>query len=295
MLDVLARPCCNSSMNRLPENVRAQALSMLVEGSSMRSISRVLGVSITTVMKLVVDAGNACAAYHDERVRRVRAQRVQCDEIWSYCYAKQRNAAKAKGVIDRAGDVWTWTALDRDTKLIISWLVSQGRDAVYAVEFMTDLRSRLAHRVHLTTDGHTAYLVAVEDAFAGAIDFGQLVKMYGTIPDEEARRYSPRKVMGSYKVQVVGQPSFEDMSTSHVERHNLTMRMSMRRFTRLTNAFSKKVENHCHALALYFIWYNFCKDHLSLGKTPAQAAGLAEYRHDIRWVGELIDRRAKVA
>ena len=265
---------------------------MLVEGSSMRAISRVLGISLTTVLKLLVDAGSACASFHDEAVRGVRAQRVQCDEIWSFCYAKERNATRAKGVIDAAGDLWTWTGLDVESKLIVSWLLSQGRDAVYAVEFMTDLKSRLAHRVQLTTDRHGAYLEAVDTAFEGDVDFSQLVKMYGMQDPDAPRRYSPMGVTGMEPYKVVGNPDPEHISTSHVERHNLTMRMSMRRFTRLTNAFSKKMENHIHALALYFVHYNFVRPHGSLfGQTPAQAAGLAPYPYHVRWIGELIDSR----
>lgn len=276
-------------MNRLPEEVRARALNLLVEGSSIRAIARVLGISKTTVAKLQVDAGEACARYHDERVRGIRAERVQADEIWSYCYAKQVNAPKTQRVFDVAGDVWTWTAIDRDTKLLIAWLVSAGRDAAYASQFMTDLELRLEHRVQLTTDGYNVYLQAVEDAFAGEIDFGQLVKMYGSPVEETHRRYSPQRVMGSYKVKMVGEPSFDDMTTSHVERHNLTMRMSMRRYTRLTNAFSKKFANHVRAVALYAVWYNFCRVHGTIGKTPAQAAGLAEFPRDMRWLGGLVD------
>ncbi len=281
-------------MNRLPEALRARALNLLVEGSSMRSISRVLGISRNTVAKLLVDAGDACARYHDERVRGVRAERIQCDELWSFCYAKQSKAPQATGIIDGAGDVWTWTAIDRDTKLLIGWLVSQGRDATAASQFITDLELRLSHRVHLTTDGFSHYLDAVDNAFAGEIDFGQLVKSYGQ-PVEQLghRRYSPRRVMGAYKVHIVGEPDFDSMSTSHVERHNLTMRMSMRRYTRLTNAFSKKFANHVRAVALYSVWYNYCRVHMSLGTTPAVAAGLAEYPRNIRWIGSLIDLRGK--
>ena len=263
---------------------------MLVEGSSLRAISRVLGISLTTVLKLQVDAGSACASFHDDAVRGVSAQRIQCDEIWSFCYAKERNAARAKGVIDSAGDLWTWTGLDVESKLLISWLVTPGRDAGYAVEFMNDLKSRLTHRVQLTTDRHNAYLVAVEEAFQGDVDFSQLVKVYGAQDPDRPRRYSPMTVTGQETQIVVGNPDPKHISTSHVERHNLTMRMSMRRFTRLTNAFSKKMENHIHALATYAVYYNFCRPHVSLsGQTPAQAAGLAPYPYHVRWIGELID------
>ena len=279
-------------MNRLPTAIRAQALTMLVEGSSMRSVSRVLGISINTVSKLLVDAGKPCAEYHDQAVRNVHVNSIQCDEIWSFCYAKARNANTATGVIDTAGDVWTWTGIDRDTKLIVSWLVG-GRDSGYALEFMDDLQSRLSYRVQLTTDGHKAYLDAVDEAFGGQIDYAQLVKLYGQAPDDpQSRRYSPAQCVGTRKIPISGRPDMGAVSTSHVERHNLTMRMSMRRFTRLTNAFSKKVQNHCHALTLYFVWYNFCRKHKTLGETPAMAAGLADYQRDMRWIVELIDERA---
>lgn len=262
-------------MNKLPIEKRRLILNMLVEGSSMRSISRIADVSINTVSKLLVDAGNACILIHDEMVREVPAKRVQCDEIWSFCYAKQKNVEKAKDAPQEAGDVWTWTALDSDTKLIISFLVG-GRDAGYAWEFMDDLQSRIAGRVQLTTDGHGAYLQAVEDAFGNTVDYAQLVKIYGETPEAFKGRYSPAVCLGARKRVVEGNPDMQKVSTSHVERQNLTMRMSMRRFTRLTNAFSKKLDNHIHALALYFVHYNFCRIHKSLRVSPAMAAGIAD-------------------
>ncbi len=240
----------------------------------MRSISRVADVSINTVSKLLVEAGEACLALHDETVRNVKASRIQCDEIWSFCHAKQKNVPTAKAAPEGAGDVWTWTALDADTKLIVSYFVGdRGSDS--AIILMDDLRARLANRVQLTTDGHRAYLEAVEGAFGADVDYAQLVKLYGptiTAPG----RYSPAECVGSKKVRREGTPDIAHVSTSYVERQNLTMRMSMRRFTRLTNAFSKKLDNHIHALALYFAFYNFCRIHKTLRVSPAMAAGITD-------------------
>ena len=277
-------------MNKLPEHKRIAILSMLVEGSSMRSISRVVGVSINTVTKLLVDAGQACERIHDEMVRDVHSQRVQCDEIWSFCYAKAKNVSRAEAAPEGAGDVWTWTGLDSDSKLVIAWSLSPGRDASYALDFMDDLRERLANRVQLTTDGHKAYLEAVEGAFGGNVDYGQLVKLYGADPSIPQGRYSPAHCVGSKRLVVVGSPRSIDISTSYVERHNLTTRMSLRRFTRLTNAFSKKLEHHAYALALYFVWYNWIRAHKSLGgKTPAMTAGLAEQPYGWDWIISRMD------
>ena len=276
-------------MNKLSLSKRTQILNMLVEGSSMRSISRVVGVSINTVTKLLIDAGGACQAHHNEHVQGVTTRRVECDEIWAFCYAKQKNAARITGETDYAGDVWTWTAIDSDSKLMLSWLVSPGRDSSYAIELMDDLRNRLANRVQLTTDGHKAYLEAVEGAFGGDVDYAQLVKIYASIGTEEQRRYSPARYNGSQKRAIVGNPNQDNISTSYVERQNLTMRMSMRRFTRLTNAFSKRVENHCHALALYFTYYNWVRTHKTLGVTPAMAAGLTDAPRSIEWIVGLIE------
>lgn len=274
-------------MNKLHLSKRVQILTMLVEGSSMRSISRVVGVSINTVTKLLVDAGRACAAFHDETVRGVKASRIQCDEIWSFCYSKKKNVPEHKQ--GEAGDVWTWSALDSDSKLIVTWLVG-GRDSQYAIEFMDDLRSRLANRVQLTTDGHKAYLEAVEGAFGGDVDYAMLVKLYGeTGETSPERKYSPGVCNGARKTTIEGNPEKEAISTSHVERHNLTMRMSMRRFTRLTNAFSKKIENHCHALALYFVYYNFVRVHKSLRVSPAMQAGLTSELMTMEDVVVIID------
>ena len=280
-------------MNKLPLAKRVQILSMLCEGSSMRSISRVVDVSINTVTKLLVDAGETCLEMHDELVRDVRASKVQCDEIWSFCYAKQKNLAEAKDAPAEAGDVWTWTAIDADTKLITSYFVGD-RSGESAIALMDDLRSRLANRVQLTTDGHKAYLEAVEGAFGGDVDYAQLVKLYGptiTAPG----RYSPAECVGARKVTVEGKPDKAHVSTSYVERQNLTMRMSMRRFTRLTNAFSKKLDNHIHALALYFAFYNFCRIHKTLKVTPAMAAGITDKLWSMEDIAARIEARQPTA
>ena len=257
----------------------------------MRAIARLTGASFNTISKLLIDAGEACAANHDENVRNVKAARVQCDEIWTFTYAKQKNIETAKAAPTDAGDTWTWTALDADSKLIVSYLVG-GRDAEYANTFMDDVASRLATRVQLTTDGHKAYLDAVEGAFGADVDFAQLVKVYGASPDSAKGRYSPAECTGIRKRSVEGKPDKDPVSTSFVERQNLTMRMHMRRFTRLTNAFSKKVENHIHMVALYTVFYNYCRIHKTLRVTPAMEAGLSDTVRDMEWIAELVDARA---
>ena len=279
------------NMNKLPLKTRAMILNLLCEGSSMRAIARLTGASFNTISKLLIDAGEACAAYHDENVRNVKAARVQCDEIWTFTYAKQKNVETAKAAPTDAGDTWTWTALDADSKLIVSYLVG-GRDAEYANTFMDDVASRLATRVQLTTDGHKAYLDAVEGAFGADVDFAQLVKVYGASPDSANGRYSPAECTGIRKRSVEGKPDKDHVSTSFVERQNLTMRMHMRRFTRLTNAFSKKVENHIHMVALYTVFYNYCRIHKTLRVTPAMEAGLSDTVRDMEWIAELVDARA---
>jgi len=260
-------------MNKLPLETRVQILSMLCEGSSMRSISRITDASINTVSKLLEDAGDVCAAFHDEHVRGVNAKRVQVDEIWSFTAAKQKNVAAMKRPVDGAGDTWTWTALDADTKLIVSYFIG-ARDSDCAKWFMDDVASRLANRVQITSDGHKAYLDAVEGAFGADVDYAQLVKLYGPSSDSSKGRYSPAECNGIKKTPIEGKPDPKHISTSFVERQNLSMRMGMRRFTRLTNAFSKKLENHVHALALYFVHYNWMRIHKTLRVTPAMAAGL---------------------
>jgi IS1 family transposase len=264
-------------MNRLSLQERTRIIGCLVEGNSIRATCRMTGAAKGTVIKLLADVGAACKVFHDTHVRNVKSVRVQCDEIWSFCYAKERNLpAKFKGV-SGFGDVWTWTALCADTKLMVSYLVG-GRGAEYAVPFMRDLRSRLAHRVQLTTDGHHAYLEAVGAAFQGDIDFAMLQKIYSTPPSRtNEHRYSPGVCCGTKMKRISGKPRKEDISTSYVERQNLTMRMSLRRLTRLTNAFSKKVENLGHAVALHFMYYNFARIHQTLRVTPAMEAGISDH------------------
>jgi len=278
------------SMNRLPLETRVQILSMLCEGASMRSISRVTGVSINTVTKLLVDAGHACAEYHDEAVRQVPSKLVQCDEIWSFTYAKAGHVLGAKAAPVRAGDTWTWTAIDADSKLIISWLAGpRVKEAARA--FMYDLSMRLGGSpVQITTDGLKSYVDAVWENFGESVDFAQLVKLYGPTPQGQ-HRYSPPACLGAIKQPVFGNPDPKYISTSFVERQNLTMRMQMRRFTRLTNGFSKKFENHCHALALYFTFYNWIRIHKTLRVTPAMAAGLTDKTMDWADVVAMIDNR----
>jgi IS1 family transposase len=277
-------------MNRLPIAKRAQILHALVEGNSLRDTSRLADVSINTVYKLLVDAGEACAAYHDEHVRNAAARRIQCDEIWSFVYAKAKNVATAKRKDLAYGDAWTWVAIDADTKLVLSYLVG-ARDAEYALALMDDLRQRVTTRLQLTTDGHTPYLRAVEEAFGADIDYAMLIKLYGEPPasPEASRRYSPSDCIGTRKNKIAGNPDLRHVSTSYVERQNLTMRMSMRRFTRLTNAFSKKIENHAHAVALHYMHYNFVRIHKTLRIAPAMAAGVTDRLWSIENLAEVIN------
>lgn len=263
---------------------------MLCEGQSIRSITRIMGMSKNTISKLLVDAGKVCAEYHEENVRNVKAKRVQCDEIWSFTYAKQKNVKAAKAAPEHAGDTWTWTAIDADSKLIISYLVG-GRDAAYADAFMQDVGDRLANRVQLTTDGHKAYLEAVEGVFGADVDYAQLIKMYGNAPDASKGRYSPAECTGIKKRAIEGEPDEKHVSTSYVERQNLTMRMHMRRFTRLTNGFSKKVENHGYAVALHFMYYNFVRIHNTLKVSPAMAAGVTDRLWEIGDIVKLIETK----
>ncbi len=278
-------------MNMLPLAKRVQILNLLNEGMSMRAISRVADASINTVSKLLVDAGETCLDLHDQLVTHVKAERVQCDEIWSFCYAKERNVPTAKAAPEGAGSIWTWTALDSKSKLILSYLAS-GRTQGAAIAFMEDLRRRITGRPQITSDGHVAYPGAVAVAFGKNVDFAQLVKTYASEPGREAeRRYSPAVCTGAHKIPVIGEPDLAHISTSHVERANLTMRMGMRRFTRLTNAHSKKYANHLYALALFFMHYNFVRQHQAHRLSPAMAAGITDHLWSMEDIAERIDIR----
>lgn len=275
-------------MNRLCNSKRSQILHLLCEGTSIRAVTRLTGASKNTVVKLMIAAGKACAAYHDQHVTGLASKRIQVDEIWSFTYAKQKNVPLAKAAPEGAGDTWTWTAIDADSKLMVSWLVG-SRDSECALVFMDDLRSRLANRVQLTSDGHRAYLEAVEGAFGGDVDYAQLVKLYGAAPENAKGRYSPAECTGAIKTRIEGNPDPKHVSTSYAERQNLNMRMHMRRFTRLTNAFSKKVENHAHAVALFATYYNFVRIHKTLRVTPAMAAGVSDRLWEIGDIVALVE------
>jgi IS1 family transposase len=259
-------------MNKLPTQKRAQILQMMAEGISLRSITRLTSISRTTSLKLLADAGEAFSEYQDRVLVNLPCKRMQVDEAWAFCYAKQKNVAKAKAAPAGAGDIWTWIGLCADTKLVASWYVG-ARDSEAAIEFMSDLAPRLKSRVQLTSDGHRPYLEAVEGAFGGQIDYATLVKTYGPAPDGQ-RRYSPPVCTGVYRNRVEGNPDPKYVSTSFVERQNLNVRMGNRRMTRLTNGFSKKAQNHAHMMAIYFMHYNFVRIHQTLKITPAMAAGV---------------------
>ncbi|MEN8135458.1 MAG: IS1 family transposase [Thermodesulfobacteriota bacterium] len=273
-------------MNKLSIEKRVQIVKCLVDGNSLRATSRITGASKNTVTKLLVDLGTVCKEYQDKHIRNVKCKRIQVDEIWSFCYSKQKNVPKdLKGTFGY-GDVWTWTAICADSKLVTSYLVG-GRDAWWANQFIKDLAGRLQNKIQLTSDGHHAYLEAVEDAFGGDIDYAMLVKMYGKAQEEV--RYSPSEHIGTKKKTVSGNPDKKHVSTSYVERNNLTMRMSMRRFTRLTNAFSKKVENLEHSVSLHFMYYNFVRIHRTLGTTPALEAGITDKLWEVEDIVKLLD------
>jgi IS1 family transposase len=259
-------------MNKLSTERRAQILSMMVEGNSIRAIVRMTGASKNTIVKLLEDAGKAFSAYQDRAFHDLPCKRLQLDEIWAFCYAKQLNVMLAKAAPEEAGDLWTWVALDAETKLVPSWLVGD-RSGATAIEFVCDLSKRLANRAQVTSDGHRAYLEAVEAGFGADVDYAQLIKVYGEVP-HPASRYSPAQIQGTKTFCCSGNPDRQHISTSYVERQNLTMRMSMRRFTRLSNGFSKKAENHAHSIAIHFMHYNFVRIHQSLRVTPAMAAGV---------------------
>src|SRR5208337_4296208 len=264
-------------MNRLSREKQAQMLSVLVEGNSLRATARICDVAFNTVLKFVPEIGRACAEYQNRVFRNLTCKKIQCDEIWSFCYAKAKNVPDKKKGQFGYGDIWTWVAIDADTKLVPSWLVG-NRDAETAQVFMEDLASRLANRVQLTTDGLKAYIDAVDGAFGIDIDYAMLVKIYGESTEAKMqKRYSPAEFAGSRKEAMTGNPERKHISTSYAERQNLTMRMSMRRFTRLTNGFSKKVENLAHAVSLYFMYYNFARIHRTLRVTPAMEAGVSDH------------------
>jgi IS1 family transposase len=280
-------------MNTISKERRIAVIAALVEGNSIRSTVRMSGAAKDTVLKLLANFGRACEAYQTHTLRNLPCQRVQCDEVWSFCYAKQKNVPADKQGQFGYGDIWTWTALCADTKLICSWKIGT-RGASTASAFMHDLAGRLANRIQLTTDGHRVYVDAVDSAFGSNIDYAMLVKLYGNDREGEAR-YSPAECIGCRAIPISGNPQARHVSTSFVERQNLTMRMNMRRFTRLTNAFSKKVANHGHAIALHFMYYNFCRVLQTLRVTPAMEAGIADHVWSLEEVAGLLDTEAQRA
>jgi IS1 family transposase len=275
-------------MNKLSREKRIQVLHALMEGNSLRAASRLADVSFNTVLRLFADAGRACSDFQDSKLRNLKCKRLQLDEIWSFVYAKAKNVPTAKRAPESAGDAWTWVAIDADTKLVASWHIGP-RDGGVATAFARDLASRLASKqVQITTDGLRAYIEAVEDAFGGDVDYAVLHKVYGPAPEAE-KRYSPPECIGCETRVVEGNPDPKHISTSYIERQNLTMRMSIRRFTRLTNAFSKKLENHALAVALHYAHYNFCRIHRSLRITPAMAAGVTDHVWDISEIVDVLE------
>lgn len=296
MLDRSSIMGYSKPMNKFDIKARARILSCLVEGNSIRATVRMTGFAKNTIVKLLADVGMGCLAYQDKTLRNLPCKRLQCDEIWSFVYAKAKNLDEAVAAPEGAGDAWTWTAICADTKLIAAWAIG-GRDGGTAFDFMQDLAARLANRVQLTTDGHKAYLEAVQDAFRDEFDFAQLIKIYGTgggggTDHTSERKYSPNDCLGTRLSVVSGNPKLDQISTSYVERQNLTMRMSMRRFTRLTNGFSKKLENHAHAVALHFMYYNFGRIHQTLRVTPAMAAGVSDHVWTLEEIAALADQNS---
>jgi IS1 family transposase len=275
------------SMNRLDISRQVQIVSALIEGSGVRATARMANCSPVTVLKLLADLGEVCAVYHDQHVRNLKIRRLQADEAWCFVGAKAKNVTPEKKA-EGWGDVWTWVGMCADSKLIVSYLVG-GHDGGWAKEFMQDCADRIKNRVQITTDGNRVYLDAVEDAFGADIDYAMLQKIYGAPSDEETRRYSPAKCIGSDMKVVSGDPDPKHVSTSYIERQNLTLRMHIRRFTRLTNGHSKKITNHCHAVALHYMYYNFCKIHMSLRVTPAMEAGISDHAWSIEELVRLLD------
>ena len=276
-------------MNALPRHKKTLILKCLVEGNSIRATARLAEVSKNTVTKLLIDAGKVCADYQNEHIRDLPSRRIEVDEIWSFVYAKERNVPRAKSAPPKAGDVWTWTAICATTKIVPSWRIGD-RSGMTAIEFMDELRGRLANRVQISSDDHKAYLEAVEGAFGGDVDYAQIIKLYGKLPGvDDEKRYSPAVCTSVEKRRIEGNPDMRLANTSYAERQNLTMRMSMRRFARLTNAFSKKIENHGHAVALHFMYYNFCRIHQTLEITPAMAAGVTKKLWNVDDIVDLVD------
>jgi len=283
----------NISMNTLNQQRRASIIAALVEGNSVRAVSRITGVSKTTILKLIADVGQACEEYQRKNLHNLNCERIQCDEIWNFCYAKEKNVPAEKRGEFGFGDVWTWVAIDAESKLIPTWMVG-NRDAGTAYAFMEDLAGRLNNRIQLTTDGLRVYLEAVESAFGSNIDYSMLIKMYGNEAGNEAR-YSPAECTGIKVVPITGQPEPQHVSTSFVERQNLTMRMNMRRFTRLTNAFSKKIDNLRYSVAIHFMHYNFCRVHQTLRVTPAMEADVTDHIWSIEEIVDLLHESASIA
>ena len=272
-------------MNTLDKTKHAQLISVLVEGNSLRATARICDVAFNTVLKFIPEIGRVCGDYQDKAFRNLKCKRIQCDEIWSFCYAKEKNVPKDKKGIFGYGDIWTWVAMDAESKLVPSFMVG-NRDAVTAKMFIDDMASRLANRVQLTTDGNKVYFEAVEEAFGCEVDYAMLVKMYES--SQEETRYSPARCTGCKGTPITGNPDREHISTSFIERQNLTMRMGIRRFTRLTNAFSKKIENHMWHLALHYMYYNFARIHKTLRISPAMAAGVSDHLWSVEEITGLL-------
>ncbi len=283
--------CYVRGMNQLPANTRKQILACISEGMGMRATSRLCDVSITTVMKLFVELGEACQAYQDKALRGLKCARIEADEIWSFIGAKEKNVSETARR-NQWGNVWTWVATCADSRLAIHWHVGE-RDGMEAYRFLEELRSRLAVRPQITTDGHSAYLGAMEQVFGANVDYAMLVKNYGQAPINEQVRYSPPVFLSAKKSRISGNPDLKKVSTSYAERLNLTLRMHNRRFTRLTNAHSKKLSNHKHSLAIFYMTYNFCKIHQTLRCTPAMEAGVTDHVWELEDIISLLDSESE--